>query len=78
MTYVVTTPSFSGPVEVLLQLISSHELDVVDIPLAPLVDQFVESLKNRREDLSTDDISEFLLIGAILLEMKSQRLLPGR
>ncbi|NNN03653.1 MAG: segregation/condensation protein A [Acidimicrobiaceae bacterium] len=78
MTYVVTTPSFSGPVEVLLQLISSHELDVVDIPLASVVDQFVDTLKNRRESLEVEEISEFLLIGAILLEMKSQRLLPGR
>ncbi len=78
MTYVVTTPSFSGPVEVLLQLISSHDIDVVDIPLATVVDQFVDTLRTRREDVSVEEISEFLLIGAILLEMKSQRLLPGR
>lgn len=78
MTFVVTTPSFSGPVELLLQLISTHEVDILDVPLAPLVDAFVAMLRDESTTLAMDDLSEFLLIGAILLEMKSQRLLPGR
>ncbi|HEY5111860.1 MAG TPA: ScpA family protein [Acidimicrobiales bacterium] len=78
MTFVVTTPSFSGPVELLLQLISSHEVDILDVPLAPLVDAFVAVLRDESTTLEMDDLSEFLLIGAVLLEMKSQRLLPGR
>jgi segregation and condensation protein A len=78
VTFVVTTPSFSGPVELLLQLISSHEVDILDVPLAPLVDAFVAVLKDDSIALEMDDLSEFLLIGSILLEMKSQRLLPGR
>ena len=78
VTFVVTTPSFSGPVELLLQLISSHELDILDVPLAPLVDAFVAVLRDEATTLEMDDLSEFLLIGAVLLEMKSQRLLPGR
>jgi len=78
VTFVVTTPSFSGPVELLLQLISSHEVDILDVPLAPLVDAFVAVLKDDATTLNMDDLSEFLLIGSVLLEMKSQRLLPGR
>ena len=78
MTFVVTTPSFSGPVELLLQLISSHELDVLDVPLAPIVDAFVALLRDESVTVDVEDLSEFLLIAAILLEMKSQRLLPGR
>jgi segregation and condensation protein A len=78
VTFVVTTPSFSGPVELLLQLISSHEVDILDVPLAPLVDAFVAVLRDESSTLSMDELSEFLLIGAVLLEMKSQRLLPGR
>lgn len=78
MTFVVTTPSFSGPVELLLQLISSHEVDILDVPLAPLVDTFVAVLRDESATLSMDELSEFLLIGAILIEMKSHRLLPGR
>ena len=78
MTYVVTTPSFSGPAELLLQLIGRHEVDVLDVPLAPIVDGFVSALRARRETISTEELSEFLLVAAILLELKSQRLLPGR
>ncbi len=77
MTFVVTTPSFSGPAELLLQLVSSHEVDILDVPLGPLVDAFVAALRDEATDVEMDQLSEFLLIGAILLEMKSQRLLPG-
>ncbi len=78
MTYVVTTPSFSGPIEVLLQLISSHDVDILDVPLAPVVDAFVATLRDNTVVLDVDELSEFLLIAAILLELKSHRLLPGR
>ncbi len=78
MTFVVTTPSFSGPVELLLQLISSHDVDILDVPLAPLVDAFVATMRDDAVNLDIDELSEFLLIGAVLLEMKSHRLLPGR
>lgn len=78
MTFVVTTPSFSGPIETLLQLISSHERDILDIPLLPIVDAFVAVLKDEASTLDVEELSEFLLIASILLEMKSQKLLPGR
>ncbi len=75
MTYVVTTPSFSGPVELLLQLIGRHEMDVLDVPLAPIIDEFVSRLTGN--PVNVEELSEFVLIAAILLEMKSRRLLPG-
>ncbi|MEI6855693.1 MAG: segregation/condensation protein A, partial [Acidimicrobiaceae bacterium] len=78
MTYVVTTPSFSGPVELLLRLISAHEVDILDVPLSPIVDAFVAEMRSETANLSAEDLSEFLLIGSILLEMKSFRLLPGK
>jgi segregation and condensation protein A len=78
VTFVVTTPSFSGPVQLLLQLISSHDVDVLDVALAPIVDEFVALLHDEAVTVDVEDLSEFLLIAAILLEMKSQRLLPGR
>lgn len=77
MTYVVTTPSFSGPIETLLQLITAHDLDILDVPLAPIVDAFVAALHREGAIRDMDELSEFLLIAAILLEIKSQRLLPG-
>ncbi len=78
VTFVVTTPSFSGPIELLLQLISGHDVDVLDIALAPIVDEFVAALRDDALHIDVDELSEFLLIAAILLQMKSQRLLPGR
>jgi segregation and condensation protein A len=78
VTFVVTTPSFSGPVQLLLQLISAHEVDVLDVALAPIVDEFVALLHDESVIVDVNDLSEFLLIAAILLEMKSQSLLPGR
>ncbi len=78
MTYVVTTPSFSGPIEVLLQLISSHDMNILEVALGPVVDAFVATLRDDSRVMDVDELSEFLLIAAILLELKSQSLLPGR
>lgn len=75
--YVVTTPVFEGPVDLLLHLVGTHEVDLLEIPLAPVVDAFVAELAARRADLTMDVLSEFLLVAAILVELKSQRLLPG-
>jgi segregation and condensation protein A len=73
----VEAPGYAGPLEVLFQLVSSHEVDVLDVPLAPIVDAFVAHLRTRRDECSIDELSEFLLYAALLLELKSQRLLPG-
>lgn len=72
------TPSFSGPIQALLQLITSHEFDILEIPLAPVVDAFVAQLRDEQVVLDVEELSEFLLIAAILVELKSQQLLPGR
>jgi len=72
----VTTPVFEGPIDLLLHLVSSHEVDVLDVPLAPVVDAFVTEVAARRDTLTMDELSEFLLVAAILVELKSQRLLP--
>lgn len=77
MAYSVRTPVFEGPIDLLAHLVSTHEVDVLEIPLAPIVDAFVAELTARRESMTMDVLSEFLLIAAILVELKSQRLLPG-
>ena len=53
-------------------------MDVLDVALAPIVDEFVALLRDESVTIDVNDLSEFLLIAAILLEMKSQSLLPGR
>jgi segregation and condensation protein A len=61
-----------------LHLVSSHEVDVLDIPLLPIVDGFVRVLTEQRDQIDFNQLSEFLLVAAILIELKSQKLLPGR
>jgi segregation and condensation protein A len=78
VTYAVSTPVFEGPVDLLLHLVSSHEVDVLDVPLLPVVDGFLHVLAEQREQISLNQLSEFLLVAAILIELKSQKLLPGR
>ena len=77
MTYQVASPTFNGPIELLLSLVSSSEVDILEIELAPVVDAFVREVVRAQGDLPLEQLSEFLLIAAILLEMKSKRLLPG-
>jgi segregation and condensation protein A len=78
VTYAVSTPTFEGPIDLLLHLVSSHEIDVLDIPLLPVVDGFVRVLTDQRDQIDFNQLSEFLLVAAILIELKSQKLLPGR
>jgi len=73
----VSTPVFEGPIDLLLHLVTSHEVDVLDIPLAPVVDAFVATMQQSTDADDMDRLSEFLLVAAILLELKSQKLLPG-
>ncbi len=73
----MSTPVFEGPIDLLLHLVSSHEVDVLDIPLLPVVDAFVSVLAEQRDRVDFNQLSEFLLVASILIELKSQKLLPG-
>lgn len=71
---------FSGPFELLLGLISKHQLDVTEIALSQVTDEFVAHLRAARDDAQEwdlDQASQFLLIAATLLDLKAARLLPG-
>jgi segregation and condensation protein A len=74
-TYNVTTPVYEGPLDLLLQLIERAELDITKLALAQITDQYLEYIKDLPE-LSPDQVSEFLVIAARLLQIKSEALLP--
>lgn len=76
MAAIVNTPVFEGPFEVLLQLILDHKVDVCDVPIAPVVDAFLAQIAESTE-MDLAEASEFLVIAAVLVELKSKRLLPG-
>ncbi len=76
MTYQVKTAVFEGPLDLLLQLITSHEVEVTELSLTALVNEYLSYLEAMRE-LDLDVTSEFLLIAATLIQLKARRLLPG-
>ncbi len=75
MTYKLRLDNFEGPIDLLLHLIRLNEMDIYDIPIATIADQYVEYLEMMRE-LDLDIASEFLLMAATLMEIKSRMLLP--
>jgi segregation and condensation protein A len=76
VTATVSTPVYQGPVDVLLQLVNSHQVDIFDVPLADVVDAFVAEVASW-ESVDLQVLSEFLVVAAVLIELKSRRLLPG-
>ena len=74
--YQVSTPAYSGPLEVLLQLILREQVEIYDVPIAGITDAFLAEIEQVPEcDLEV--ATEFLLIAATLVEMKVKRLLPA-
>ena len=71
----VVLESFQGPLDLLLYLIRKHNLDVLDIPMAELTRQYmgyIEAMQRHRLELA----AEYLLMAAVLIEIKSRMLLP--
>ncbi|MGA8681388.1 MAG: ScpA family protein [Acidimicrobiales bacterium] len=77
MSFEVRTDVYDGPFDVLLRLISEQRVELYDVRLSDIVDAFIVEIDQlERVDLET--ATEFLLIAAILVELKSRRLLPDR
>lgn len=76
MAYEVTTPVFEGPFDLLLHLILSEQVDLYEVSLTRIVDAYLAEL-NAMERCNLDVATEFLLIAATLIELKTRRLLPG-
>lgn len=71
----VSTPVFEGPFDLLLHLILSEEVDIYEVDLARIVDAYLRELE-RMQSMDLDVATEFLLIAATLVELKTRRLLP--
>jgi segregation and condensation protein A len=75
MSFRVTTDLFRGPIDLLLFLVRRHELDVAEIPLAEVAQQFDEYLQVLKE-IDIDRVGEFVDVASLLIEMKSREVLP--
>lgn len=78
MPYTVSTPVFEGPFDLLLHLITREQVDLWEVSLSSIVDVYVATLAEMQVALDLEVATEFLLIAAVLLELKARRLLPGR
>lgn len=72
----VSLGNFDGPFDLLLSLISQHELDITEIALSRVTDEFIAYLRNLGVDEELDQASEFLVVAVTLLDMKVAGLLP--
>lgn len=74
-TFSVRLDNFEGPFDLLLGLISRHQLDITEIALAEVTDEFIAHLR-AADELDLGQASEFLVVAATLLDLKAARLLP--
>ena len=75
--FTVRLENFEGPFDLLLQLISQHQLDVTEVALHRVTDEFIAYTKALGEQWDLDETTEFLVIAATLLDLKAARLLPA-
>lgn len=75
MDFRVELEIFRGPLDLLLYLVRKHEVEIVDIPIAPITDQFLEHLTILKE-LDVNAVGDFLDMASTLIEIKSRSILP--
>lgn len=72
----VSLSNFDGPFDLLLNLISKHEMDITEVSLSAVTNEFIAYLNELDDDEELDQASEFLVVAATLLDMKVAGLLP--
>ena len=75
--FTVNLANFSGPFDLLLQLIGKHKLDVTEVALHQVTDEFIAYIRSAGDAWDLDEASEFLVVAATLLDLKAARLLPA-
>ncbi|MFJ2059267.1 segregation and condensation protein A [Streptomyces sp. NPDC087908] len=75
--FTVRLANFEGPFDLLLQLITKHKLDVTEVALSRVTDEFMAHLRALGPDGDLDQTTEFLVVAATLLDLKAARLLPA-
>src|ERR1700742_3870091 len=68
---------FEGPFDLLLALISKHKLDITEVALSQVTDEFIAYIRDRSGGWDLDQVSYFLVVAATLLDLKAARLLPS-
>jgi segregation and condensation protein A len=74
--FAVRLDNFEGPFDLLLSLIAKHKLDITEVALSKVTDEFIGFVKLAGSDWDLEETSSFLLVAATLLDLKAARLLP--
>ncbi|MBR0326089.1 MAG: segregation/condensation protein A, partial [Selenomonadales bacterium] len=77
MSYQLKLEVFEGPLALLMHLIEKSQIDIYDIPIAEITEQYLAYLK-QMEEVDLEIASEFLVMAATLLQIKSRMLLPKK
>ncbi|MCS0638305.1 segregation/condensation protein A [Streptomyces sp. LP05-1] len=75
--FTVRLANFEGPFDLLLQLITRHKMDVTEVALSRVTDEFMAHIRAMGPDWDLDQTTEFLVVAATLLDLKTARLLPA-
>jgi segregation and condensation protein A len=73
----VRLTNFEGPFDLLLQLISKHKLDITEVALSQVTDDFIAHIKALGDQWDLEQTSQFIVVAATLLDLKAARLLPS-
>jgi segregation and condensation protein A len=77
-TFPIHMENFEGPFDLLLSLISKHKLDITEIALGVVTDEFINYIRSQEANgADLDELTEFLVVAATLLDLKAARLLPS-
>jgi segregation and condensation protein A len=74
--FAVRLDNFEGPFDLLLSLIAKHKLDITEVALSQVTDEFIAFIRAAGDDLDLEQASSFLLVASTLLDLKAARLLP--
>ena len=74
--FAVRLDVFEGPFDLLLGLIAKHKLDITEVALSQVTDDFISHIRLQGPDWDLDQASSFLIVAATLLDLKTARLLP--
>ncbi len=72
----VTLTNFTGPFDLLLQLLGKQKLEITELALSKVTDEFISYIRAMGDDWDLDEVSEFLVVAATLLDLKAAKLLP--
>ena len=72
----VKLEAFEGPLDLLLHLIEKNKVNIYDIPIVEITNQYMEYIQEMERSASMESMSEFLVMAATLLRIKSRMLLP--